>query len=207
MAKRQSAYSRVLKEAQQQQSGETVSPSQGETEKPYYRETEERLYSNTVIQQERETVEQFEKTTFYLTAEQSEKLDDLAHDHKKQTGQKINRNDIVRYLIDQATLESLAGIKRHVKRSATHPQEQPNKSDIEERFRTDTQVHQFKKWLRTHDQPQDTDFAKRFLADSRLPQHASRGLYEAKMRSTGYSDEDIHLFHDAWKRMLTEDQE
>ncbi len=76
--------------------------------------------------------------------------------------------------------------------------------NIEERFRTDTGVHHFKKWLRSHDQPQDTDFAKRFLADSRLPQHASRGLYEAKMRSAGYSDEDIHLFQDAWKRMLTE---
>jgi Ribbon-helix-helix domain len=77
--------------------------------------------------------------------------------------------------------------------------------NVEERVRTDTQVHQFKKWLRTHDQPQDTDFFRRFLADGRLPERTSRGLYEAKMRSAGYSDEDMHLFQDAWKRMLTED--
>ncbi len=79
--------------------------------------------------------------------------------------------------------------------------------DVEERFRTDTQVRHFKKWLRTHDQPQDTDFFRRFLADSRLPERASRGLYEAKMRTAGYSDEDMHLFQDAWKSMITEDLE
>lgn len=73
---------------------------------------------------------------------------------------------------------------------------------LEERFRTDTGVHHFKNWLRTHDQPQDSDFAKRFLADTRLPQHASRSLYEAKLRVSGYSEEDIHLFQDAWKAML-----
>ena len=89
-----------------------------------------------------------------------------------------------------------------MKRVATHPQEQPNKNDTEERFRTDTQVHHFKRWLRTHDHPQDTDFFRRFLTDGRFPEHASRGLYEAKMRSAGYSDEDMHLFQDAWKTML-----
>jgi predicted transcriptional regulator len=74
--------------------------------------------------------------------------------------------------------------------------------DIEERYRTDTQVHHFKKWIRNHDQPQDTDFFKRFLVDGQLPQQASRGLYEAKMRSAGYSEEDMHLFEAAWKTML-----
>jgi hypothetical protein len=211
MPKRKSAYSAVLKEAQQpqtQQDSETVAPSNSDTVTPYYRETEERLYSNTVTQQKGETVEQFEKTTFYLTVEQVEKLDDLAHDHKKQTGQRINRNDIVRYLIDQATADSLDGIKRHVKRTTTHSQEQPNKSNaVEERFRTDTQVHHFKKWIRSHDHPQDIDFFRRFLADSQLPEHASRGLYEAKMRSAGYSEEDMHLFQDAWKTIIAEDLE
>jgi predicted transcriptional regulator len=80
--------------------------------------------------------------------------------------------------------------------------------DIEERFRTDTQVHHFKKWIRSHDQPEDSTFAQRFLVDSRLPEHASRGLYEAKMRSAGnYSDEDMYLFQDAWKSMIAEDLE
>jgi hypothetical protein len=40
---------------------------------------------------------------------------------------------------------------------------------VEERFRTDIEVHHFKNRLRTHDQPQDSDFAKRFLIDTRLP--------------------------------------
>lgn len=107
-AKRKSAYFAATEAAQKQQEGETVTPS--------YSETVERLYSNTVTQQERETGKELEKTTFYLTLSQAEKLDDLAHDHKKRTGQRINRNDIVRYLIDQATLDSLSGIKRHVKK-------------------------------------------------------------------------------------------
>jgi hypothetical protein len=74
--------------------------------------------------------------------------------------------------------------------------------DIEERFRTDTEVRHFKKWLRSYDQPQDSDFAKRFMADTRLPQHGSRALYEAKLRSCGYTAEDITLFQEAWKTML-----
>jgi predicted transcriptional regulator len=75
--------------------------------------------------------------------------------------------------------------------------------DIEEMYRTDTRSHHFKKWIRSHDHPQDTDFFfKRFLADGQLPEHASRGLYEAKMRTAGYSEEDMHLFQDTWKAML-----
>lgn len=73
---------------------------------------------------------------------------------------------------------------------------------LEERFRTDTTVRHFKSWLRTHDQPRDTDFFKRFLADTRFPQHASRSLYEARLRLHGYSAEDIALFQVAWKDML-----
>ena len=191
-AKRKSAFSAAMKEAQQQHSdaeipyyGETVQPSESDTETLQYRETVERLYSNTVTRQDGKASEEFEKTTFYLTAEQVEKLDDLAHDHKKRTGQRINRNDIVRHLIDQATLDSLDGIKRHVRKVASVIPTQ-DRPDIDERFRTDTQVHYFKKWIRNHDQPQGTDFFKRFLVDSHLPQHASRSLYEAKMRTAGY---------------------
>jgi hypothetical protein len=79
---------------------------------------------------------------------------------------------------------------------------------LEERFRTHTQVHHFKKWIRSHDQPQDTDFFRRFLTDNQLPEHASRGMYEAKMRSAGnYSQEDVYLFQDAWRSMIAEDLE
>jgi predicted transcriptional regulator len=83
-----------------------------------------------------------------------------------------------------------------------------DRPDIEERFRTDTQVHQFKKWLRSHDQPEDSTFAQRFLVDGQLPEHASRGMYEAKLRkvTSGYSEEDIHLFQEAWKAMFFSEQ-
>jgi hypothetical protein len=111
-------------------------------------------------------------------------------------------------LIDQATLDSPEGTKRYVKGITTHSQEQHNKSDLEERFRTDTQVRHFKKWIPSYDQPQVTNFFKRFLADGQLPERTSRGLYEAKIHSSGnYSDEDIQLFQDAWRSMIAEDLE
>jgi hypothetical protein len=44
------------------------------------------------------------ESSFYPTVEQLGNLYDMAHAHKKLTGQRLNRNDIVRYLIDQATL-------------------------------------------------------------------------------------------------------
>jgi hypothetical protein len=74
--------------------------------------------------------------------------------------------------------------------------------NIEQRYHTDTRERHFKKWLRTHDQPQDSDFFKRFLADTRLPQHASRSLYAARLKQYGYSAEDISLFQERWKDML-----
>jgi predicted transcriptional regulator len=113
-------------------------------------------------------------------------------------------------LLDEAISDLLTKFE-HPKATATpaqiaalenEVQELQRHLNVEERFRTDTQVHHFKTWLRTHDQPQDSTFAQRVLADGRLPEHASRGLYEAKMRAAGYSEEDIHLFQDAWKTML-----
>ena len=79
---------------------------------------------------------------------------------------------------------------------------QQQDQNLEERFHADVAVHHFKRWLRTHDQPRDTDFFKRFLADTRFSQHASRALYEAKLRLHGYSAEEIFLFQGAWKEML-----
>jgi endogenous inhibitor of DNA gyrase (YacG/DUF329 family) len=74
--------------------------------------------------------------------------------------------------------------------------------NLEERLRTDVVVRHFKNWLRRHPQPEDTDFAKRVLADTRLPLHATRSLYEARLRLYKYSEEDIALFRDVWKTML-----
>lgn len=75
--------------------------------------------------------------------------------------------------------------------------------NLEEKFRTDTEVRHFKSWIRSHSQPQDaTDFFQRFQQDTRLPQHASRSLYEARLRANGYTDEEIALFEGAWRDML-----
>ena len=77
--------------------------------------------------------------------------------------------------------------------------------NIEQRYRTDYQVRHFKGWLRKHPQVTSmgsTDFFKRFLADTRLPQHASRSWFEAKLRLYNYSSEDIALFQETWKDMM-----
>jgi hypothetical protein len=52
-------------------------------------------------------VKKREKITFYLTTEQVDKLEDLAYQHKIIKGRRINRNTIVRYLIEHCTLEWL----------------------------------------------------------------------------------------------------
>ena len=46
-----------------------------------------------------------ERTTLYLHASQSDKLDTLALRFKKQTGKRINRSDIIRRLIDRYDVE------------------------------------------------------------------------------------------------------
>jgi len=74
--------------------------------------------------------------------------------------------------------------------------------NVEERYRTDTQVRHFKSWLRRRRLPQDADFLKLFLDDTRLPHHASRSMYVARLKQYGYTAEDITLFEEAWKDML-----
>lgn len=100
----------------------------------------------------------------------------------------------------EAFAEHVASVISH--EAARLQDDQQHDWKVEERFRTDVEVRHFKRWLRTHDQPRDTDFFKRFQADTRLPQFASRSLYEARLRQHGYSAEDIFLFQGAWKEML-----
>lgn len=118
----------------------------------------------------------------------------------------LEQDKMLYEVMEEALLEYLGGTRTTALENEVQQLQQ--RLNIEERFRTDTQVHHFKKWLRSHDQPQDTDFFRRFLADGQLPEHASRGMYEAKMRSAGnYSQEDVYLFQDAWKSMIAEDLE
>ena len=48
-----------------------------------------------------------EKISFYLRPDQVDKLDDLALAYKKRTGTRLNRNELVRRLIDRADLQLL----------------------------------------------------------------------------------------------------
>jgi len=47
------------------------------------------------------------KISVYLTSEQERKLDDLAYEHRKATGESTNRIDVVRMLIEKAALQQL----------------------------------------------------------------------------------------------------
>jgi proline dehydrogenase len=111
--RRQSAFSKALREAQKENPGEQVN---SETAKQLNSSTVEQSNSEklgtqgfkTVKQLNRETVKHgLSKTSFYLRPNQIEKLDDLEHECKKRTGKRIDRQDIIRALIDDANLESV----------------------------------------------------------------------------------------------------
>jgi hypothetical protein len=93
-------------EGVEQQHSETVQPLSGESGTLQYGETAEKLYVNTVTPSRSEAVKpkKERKVSFYLTAEQEQKLDDLAYEYSKRAKKRINRNDIVRYLINQCGL-------------------------------------------------------------------------------------------------------
>ncbi len=93
-------------------SSATAIPSHSATVEPSQRKTEALSQSGTVPHEHGATVKKEAKTSFYLTPQQVEKLDDLAYEHKKKTGKRINRNDIVRYLIDRCELEDLRDIAK-----------------------------------------------------------------------------------------------
>lgn len=54
-----------------------------------------------------------EKTTFYLRPDQLAKLDELTYEYNKQTAQRINRNDIIRALVDGCDIDQLLQIITH----------------------------------------------------------------------------------------------
>ena len=61
-------------------------------------------------QEPRKEVRNFKQTSIYLTQEEIVKLDDLAHAHFKRTGNRINRNDIIRLLVDRCQLSDIADL-------------------------------------------------------------------------------------------------
>jgi hypothetical protein len=54
-----------------------------------------------------EKKQKMDKLTVYLTQEQGNKIEDLAKQYRKATGEEANRIDIVRMLIDQASIDQL----------------------------------------------------------------------------------------------------
>jgi len=99
--------------------GDTLPPSSSVTVVPLSSDTVETSQSETVTEQQSRkmkplnstTVKKEVKVSFYLTPEEEQKLDDLAYEHKKRTGKRINRNDIVRHLIDHCSSEDLQNIE------------------------------------------------------------------------------------------------
>lgn len=114
-AKRKSAFFSATQEVQQKVEPEnTVRPLGSDNVKTIQSENVSPPHSETVPQMEPQKQGKAKKDTkvsFYLTAEQEQKLDDLAYEHKKRTGKRINRNDIVRHLIDHCIIEDLHNIE------------------------------------------------------------------------------------------------
>ena len=85
---------------EQRPSRSSNQPLNRDTASPQSRETVSPSHRNTVTAE-------LNKTSFYLTQAQLDKLDELAYAYKRQTGKRINRNDIVRFLVDHARFETL----------------------------------------------------------------------------------------------------
>ena len=118
-AKRKSAFFSATQEVQQKVEPENtvrplgsdnVSELQSENVSPSHSETVQSPQPQ-IESQKPGKVKKDTKVSFYLTAEQEQKLDDLAYEHKKRTGKRINRNDIVRHLIDHCIIEDLHDIE------------------------------------------------------------------------------------------------
>lgn len=160
-------------------------------ESAFFQSTSTQTHKPTSGQTDKPAKPQVEKYTTHLQPATIKAVKRYAFEHEMKD-----------YEVMQQAIDAYLEGDPRIMALETEIQQLQERLTIEQRFRTDTGVHHFKNWLRTHDQPQDSDFAKRFLTDVRLPQHASRGMYEAKLRTGGYSEEDIQLFQDAWKAML-----
>ncbi len=96
---------------------ETVTPSNRETATPRNGETVEPLHGAAASAARDEgtagglrdegTAGGLRKTSFYLRTDQLDKLDELAYAYKRRTGRRIDRQDIVRQLVDRCALDDL----------------------------------------------------------------------------------------------------
>lgn len=100
--KRQSAFFRATQEAQTTTDETAVKSSDIKTVAPSNSETVTGSSGNVI------------KTSFYLTQDQLDKLDDLVTEYNRRyrrQRKRIDRQDIIRFLIDQCTLESIEDLQ------------------------------------------------------------------------------------------------
>lgn len=108
--KRESAFLRAQREAQQTstylptpsvtaQNQAEVLPSQGENVQP--------SNGKVVRPSNGEAVKKDRKITFYFTKEEADKLNDLETEFWIRFKRRVNRNDIVRYLVRQSHIDTL----------------------------------------------------------------------------------------------------
>lgn len=108
--KRKSAFIRATQEAQTGTATptttdtSTVTPLQGDTVIP---SNGEKATTREVSVPKKD-----KKVTFYLTQEQEDKLDALEIEFRQRHKRKVNRNEIVRLLIDQCDIDSLADLAK-----------------------------------------------------------------------------------------------
>jgi hypothetical protein len=73
--------------------------------------TVERPDSETAIQPSSTSAQRnLTKTSFYIRPDQADKLDELAYNFKHQRGKRIDRQDIIRTLIDNSNLDQLLNL-------------------------------------------------------------------------------------------------
>ena len=74
--------------------------------------------------------------------------------------------------------------------------------DIEKRYHQDTQARSLKAWLRKQPISAIGELGQRLQADVLLPPRGSRAGYEARLRQSNYSQDDLHELEHLWKQML-----
>ena len=85
-------------EETERENGITVTEQKGKTE-----ERRPSMYATTDQDEERATIE----LSLYLKPSQDDKLEELKREYKRRTRKKISSNQIMRLLIDKATIDDL----------------------------------------------------------------------------------------------------
>jgi endogenous inhibitor of DNA gyrase (YacG/DUF329 family) len=117
-------------------------------------------------------------------------------DYRNRKREENKRVTIAVTMDEQAMQARIAELEQRVKELSA-------RLALEDAYRYDTQERPFKSWLKKNPHARDTaEVFKRILADTRLPHHGSRSLYEARLKLYGYTASEISLFQAVWTDML-----